>query len=295
MGFFGEQETVNYVVQPTIAGTTGQATLVVGNCHELIEFLEPNSIQLALFSPPYDKLRDYKGGVNFDLTRLGQQLYRVMAPGGVVVMVIQDQTINFAKSLTSMRTIVNWVDVVGFTLFECLIYQRHGATGGYPNRFRTDHEYMPVFVKGNDGRPASFNKAPLAHFNSGDSRVNTSGAARRQPDGTVKRSPRKVLYSNETSRGTLWKYHVSSDTSNPDARIKFAHPATYPDRLAWDHVMCWTQPGDMILDPFVGSGSTAVAAISSGRNCIGFDVSSEYIELAEARCDKINHWHKDSK
>lgn len=130
------------------------------DCIEGMQLLPDNSIDLAVLSPPYDQLRDYEDKPEFDLHATGKQIYRILKEGGICAMVIQDQTKNFAKSLTSFRTIVDWCDNIGFRLFECCIYHKNGSEGGWwAKRFRVDHEYMPLFLKGK--KPAYFNKDGL--------------------------------------------------------------------------------------------------------------------------------------
>lgn len=110
--------------------------------------LPDESIDMVVTSPPYDNVRKYNG-YKFDLHATGEQIYRVLKKGSVAVMVIQDQTVNFGKTLTSFRTIVDWCDNIGFKLFETIIYRKHGTEGAWwKNRFRVDHEYMPIFLEG---------------------------------------------------------------------------------------------------------------------------------------------------
>ena len=89
-----------------------------GDCAELMESIPDFSIDLVVTSPPYDKMRDYKGSLKFDLHNTGLELFRILKNGGIAVMVIQDQTKNFGKSLTSFRTVIDWCDNIGFKLFE---------------------------------------------------------------------------------------------------------------------------------------------------------------------------------
>ena len=97
----------------------------LGDCVELMKQLPSNSIDLVITSPPYDNLRDYKGNSNFDLHKSGKEIYRVLKDGGIAVLVIQDQTINYGKTLTSFKTIIDWCDNIGFKLFETVIYRNH--------------------------------------------------------------------------------------------------------------------------------------------------------------------------
>ena len=132
--------------------------LYTGNNMDILKVLTDNSIDLVITSPPYDDLRSYKCNYKLDLTELGKEVYRVLKDGGIYVMVIQDQTKNFGKSLTSFKTAINHCDIVGFKLFETCIYKKLGCEGAWWNkRFRVDHEYIHIFLK---GKTDIFNKEP---------------------------------------------------------------------------------------------------------------------------------------
>ncbi len=123
--------------------------IIQADCLKELAFFDDNSIDLTVFSPPYDGIRDYKNNWTFDFVELGKQLFRVTKDGGVAVVVIGDGTKNFAKSLTSFRLAVHWVDDIGWKLFESVIYRRDGNPGAWWNqRFRVDHEYILMFFKG---------------------------------------------------------------------------------------------------------------------------------------------------
>ncbi|MCK5472769.1 MAG: hypothetical protein KAI59_01960, partial [Planctomycetes bacterium] len=129
------------------------------DCVEAMKQLPSNCVDLVVTSPPYDGIRKYNG-FQCDLHATGEEILRILKDGGIAVMVIQDQTKNFAKTLTSFRTIVDWCDNIGLRLFETVIYRKHGTEGAWwKYRFRVDHEYMPIFLKG--ARPQYFNKEPL--------------------------------------------------------------------------------------------------------------------------------------
>ncbi len=251
-------------------------TIICGNAAEVLKTLPANSIDLVVTSPPYDNLRMYHG-FTLDLHQTGKQLYRVLKHGGVVVMVIQDQTKRGAKSLTSFRTIVDWC-ATGFQLFETIIYQKkHSAPGcAWNKRFRVDHEYMPVFVKGM--RPAYFDKRHLAIPCKNAGQRNRP-SKQRLSDGTVKSSKRVSITAPTKCRGTIWPY--ANVTTHND--LKRQHPATFSDQLAHDFIGCFCPEGGVVIDPFVGSGTTAVAAKKLGRHYIGIDISQEYCHIARAR------------
>ena len=230
---------------------------------------------LTVFSPPYDNLRDYHG-YEIDLHKLGAQLFRITKTGGIVVMVIQDQTVKGRKSLTSFRVILDWCDSIGFGLFECNIYQKQGKDGAWwAKRFRVDHEYMPIFIKGD--KPNYFNKEaikiPCKHAGK-----LMNGGANRNKDGVTVNSRAMVINATKCP-GTIWNYANGGDK----VHMKRAHPAAFPDKIPFDFMRVFTREGDWVLDPMAGSGSTAIAAHLLKRRYVAMDISEEYCELMRNR------------
>jgi DNA modification methylase len=250
--------------------------ILVGDSAEVIQNKIPEkSIDLIVTSPPYDALRDYNGFV-LDLLAIGKQCFRSLKNGGICAVIIQDQTKDFAKSLTSFRLVVDWCDKIGFRLFECCIYKKQGVEGAWwKQRFRVDHEYIFLFLKGD--RPLYFNKEPLKIPSKHGGKTMT-GAAIRLKDGTNLPS-RKVNINKMKCRGTIWDYVTCGDGS----KLKHKHPATFPNMLPYDLIDCFCPPDGIVLDPFNGSGTTCVAAKSLGRNYIGIDCSEEYCKISEER------------
>ena len=250
-------------------------TIQCMDCVEGMKKLPDNSIDLIVTSPPYDGIRKYNG-FSYDLHATGKEIYRILKNGGIAAMVIQDQTKNFGKTLTSFKTIIDWCDNIGFKLFENVIYKKHGAEGAWwTKRFRVDHEYMPIFLKGE--RPQYFNKEPLKIPSKHGGKTMT-GCATRLTNGKTLKS-KKVKISEKKCRGTLWDYTTCGD----GPKIKHLHPATFPDKLPYDFIQCFCPSNGIVLDPFVGSGTTAVAAKGLKRNFIGFDISKEYCDIAKKR------------
>lgn len=248
------------------------------DCVEGMSYIEDNSIDMAITSPPYDSIRKYNG-FSYDLHKTGEQLFRVLKDGALAVMVIQDQTKDYGKSLTSFRTIIDWCDNIGFKLFECVIYRKHGSEGAWwTNRFRVDHEYMPIFLKGN--KPIYFNKEHLKIPSIHGGKVMT-GSGSRRTDGQT--NPTVTRPINETKcRGTIWNYLMAGD-KDP---VKRKHPAPFPDKIPSDFIQCFCPLNGIVLDPFMGCGSTAVTAIKHQRKYIGFEISKEYCELADQRINQ---------
>lgn len=250
--------------------------LRVGDCLALLAEVPAGSVDLTVTSPPYDDLRRYDTPTSLDLTALGKALFRVTRDGGVCAVVIGDASHAFAKSLTSFRLALSWCDQAGWCLFETCLYVRHGVPGPWwQTRFRVDHEFVFVFFKGR--RPKTFRKdrllIPAKHAGE---RVYYGPFARR---GTASHGPPERVQAWKC-RGIVWPYAASSSESNP---AKLRHPATMPDRLAADLIMCFSEPDDLVLDPLMGSGTSVVMAARTGRRFLGVDVSPTYVRIARQR------------
>ncbi len=258
-------------------GTLPLNQIICGDAVEVMKNFPSNSVDIVVTSPPYDSVRDYKG-FSLDLHSVGGEIYRVLKDGGVVAMVIQDQTKNFGKSLTSFKTIIDWCDSFSFKLFETVVYRKYGAEGAWWNkRFRVDHEYVPIFLKG--GRPQYFNKEHLKIPSKHGGKTMTGGGTRLTNG--VRIATRSIKINPMKCRGTIWEYLTAGDGS----RLKHEHPATFPNKLPYDFIQCFCPSGGVVLDPFIGSGTTAVAAKNLGHNYIGIDIASEYCKIAKKRIE----------
>ncbi|PKP58160.1 MAG: site-specific DNA-methyltransferase [Candidatus Altiarchaeales archaeon HGW-Altiarchaeales-2] len=255
---------------------------------EGLKGLPDNCLDLMVTSPPYDNLRDYKG-FSLDLSAIGKEVFRVMKDGGIAVMVMQDQTKNFGKTLTTFKTAIDWCENAGFKLFETLIYRKYGAEGAWWNkRFRVDHEYMLVFLKGE--KPSYFNKEPLKIPSKHGGKTMTGGGTRLTNG--IRIPTRPITINIMKCRGTIWEYMTAGDGT----RLKHQHPATFPDKLPYDFIQCFCPPDGIVLDIFMGSGTTALAAIGMGRKFLGFDISKDYVDLAKKRIrEESNFYQKKLK
>lgn len=255
--------------------TSGMGSLSIGEALEHVSTLRANSVDLVVFSPPYDGIRDYKGGWSIDLPALGSALLRVVKDGGFAAIVMTDGTKNQRKSMTTFRTAVAWEDA-GWSMFETVIYSRDGRPGAWwATRFRVDHEYILLFFKGSRPRPVDHHpglRVPSKH--AGKKWTGTQ----RMTDGSLIRTTATV--AADKCRGTIWHYATSNSEAN---RTKAKHPATFPDALARDLILALSAPGDVIYDPMMGSGTTPVVAAQEGRRWLGNDVSAEYVGIASDR------------
>ena len=253
-------------------------TILEGDCVKILENIKNDSISFILFSPPYNNIRDYKGDWNLDLSALGSILYNKIKEGGVCTVVISDGTRQRAKSMTTFRMAVDWTGNIGWKMFESVIYHRHGRPGAWwSSRFRVDHEHILIFFKGN--APNHFDKTHLA-IPSKHAGKEYTGTQRKTDGGLDTIKATKV--KDTKCRGTVWHYATSNSEGNP---LKMKHPATFPDDLARDLILCFTRKDDLVLDPMCGSGTTCVVAAQEGRRYTGIDFSSEYCNIARKRID----------
>ena len=250
--------------------------VLCGNCLELMKNIPDNSIDLTVTSPPYDTLRDYKG-FHFNFEMIAKQLYRITKEGGVVVWVVGNETKNFCESLTSFKQAQFFVERCKFKLLDTMIYKKKSYPPAYPTlrRYASTFEYMFVFSK---GRPNTFNA--LREDKCVSSIAGNVTSSFRQKDGTLLK--RTIDVSKKTKERTnVWEYLTGSH-ANED-KEKFKHPATFPNKLAEDHILSWSNEGDLVLDPMCGSGTTCKMAKYNGRNFIGMECSEEYCKIARTR------------
>ena len=228
-------------------------------------------IDLTVTSPPYDNLRTYKGYV-FPFENIAKELYRVTKQGGVIVWVVSDATINGSETGTSFKQALFFMEC-GFKLHDTMIYQKNSPPLTH-NRYEQHFEYMFVFVK---GKLSTFN-AIIENKIHEDLRRNKS--IRREKNGSYDMG---FLSSKTTKiKNNIWKYGTGKFHSTLD-EIAFKHPATFPEQLAADHIYSWSNEGELVYDPFGGSGTTAKMAHQLNRNWVLSEISSEYCEIAQKR------------
>lgn len=234
-----------------------------------VMFEMPDScIDLIVTSPPYDNLRDYKG-YSFDFESCAKQIYRILKDGGVCVWVVGDATIKGSETGTSFRQALFFKDI-GLSLHDTMIYEKINpmpvALNG--NRYANSFEYCFVVSK---GPPFTTNLITTTTTTTRRGyRYNTDGST---SDMIGDVNEKKVL-------NNIWGYYCGA-FSNKDDKNK--HPATFPEKLAQDHIISWSNEGDIVLDPFNGSGTTCKMAYRQRRKYIGIDISKEYCEIAEQR------------
>lgn len=224
------------------------------------------SIDLVVTSPPYDNLRKYNG-YSFDFESVAKELWRTIKPGGVVVWVVGDATIQGSETGTSFKQALFFKEL-GFNLHDTMIWEK---TGRLPtqDRYYAIFEYMFIFSK---GKPKAMNFI-VDHQNVKSGQV-------RQKDATINKGEHKkgsgtFLTKEFSRRPNIWKLHNRGNGTS--------HPAVFPQQLAEDHITTWSNPGDLVYDPFIGSGTTALAALKLGRAQLGSEISREYWEMTMER------------
>ena len=249
--------------------------LIAGDCVQVMKEFPAESVDLTVTSPPYDQLRDYRG-YRFNAEETAGELLRVTKEGGVVVWVVSDR-IKGGRSLTSFRQAVMFQDV-GFVVHDVMIYQKHNTPFMRSNAYTNCWEFMLILTK--NGPPKTFNPLKVPTVRSGQEMLTYN----KRPDGINRK--RRALLQPEKTRTNVWSYAVGNGGSSSD-RIAFRHPAVFPEKLAEDHILSWSNEGDIVLDPMCGSGTSCKMAALNNRKYVGIDISEEYISIAERRIQNI--------
>jgi site-specific DNA-methyltransferase (adenine-specific) len=237
--------------------------LHLGNCLDVLKTFDNEIIDLTVTSPPYDNLRTYNG-YSFDFENIAKELYRVTKNGGVVVWIVGDAVINGSETGTSFKQALYFKEL-GFNLHDTMIYEKNSST--YPAnakslRYSQIFEYMFIFSK---GKPKSVNLIKDKP---------NKWAGFKDFSGKLKNA-----VPDFSARNNIWKYITSfNDKTN--------HPAVFPEQLAHDHIISWSNENDIVLDCFMGSGTTGKMAKQLNRQFIGIEISEEYLEIAENRINQ---------
>ena len=254
-------------------------TLHNGDCLEIMKQIPDNSIDLTVTSPPYDNLRTYNGNIDqwcFEKFKLiAKELHRVTKVGGVIVWIVNDATINGSETGTSFRQALFFKEC-GFNIHDTMIWQKISPFS-HKNRYIACFEYMFVFSK---GIPKTTNI--ICDRKNKWAGTAVHGTQRLTADGELQeinglKVGRKIKEFG--ARYNIWD--MPGDKNN-----KTGHPAVFPLALVQDHIITWSNEGDTILDPFMGSGTTGIACLNTGREFIGIELDEQYFKIATDRVDK---------
>lgn len=239
------------------------SNLILGDSVDELKKLGDESIDLTLTSPPYDNLRTYDDTLlwNFDVFKsIADELWRVTKEGGVVVWIVGDSVIKGSETGSSFRQALYFKEL-GFNIHDTMLFEKNSST--YPShskslRYTQIFEYMFIFSK---GRPKTVNLI---------SDKANKWAGHKDFSGKLKNP-----VPDFSPRNNIWKYTTSFN------RVK--HPAPFPEALAQDHILSWSNIGDVVLDPFMGSGTTGKMSILHKRSFIGIEKVKEYYDISVER------------
>ena len=238
------------------------------DCLQTMKMMPDKFVDMVLTSPPYDDLRSYNG-YSFEFEKIAKELYRVLKDDGVIVWVIGDATHKASETGTSFKQALYFKDI-GFNLHDTMIYEKNSSS--FPAkrkgaRYTQIFEYMFVFTKG--GITANLIC---------DKKNKDAGVIHKKPKDNAHNGYFQVPeYSPRTN---IWKYSTSKDHNTK-------HPAVFPQELARDHILSWTDKHDLVYDCFMGSGTTAHICVLNERNYIGSEISEDYCKMARDRVDNI--------
>jgi len=244
--------------------------IIQGDCLEIMRKIPDGLVDLVLTSPPYDDLREYNG-YSFDFLNTAREIFRITKDGGMCVWVVSDKTKNGSETGTSFRQALLFKEA-GFNLHDTMIWRKPNPMPHIQkNRYTPSFEYMFVFSKGKP-KTANMLREPCKYAGKLLKTHTTNPESIRRKNTTVKTLDTKI-------KSNVFDYIV--------AGTNYGHPAIFPIQLAKDHIYSWSNEGDLVIDPFCGSGTTCVAAKELRRRYIGIDISKIYCEIAEKRIGRI--------
>ena len=260
--------------------------ILCGDCVQIMKQMDDACIDLTVTSPPYDNLRTYNGYC-FDFENVAKELYRVTKNGGVVVWVVGDATIKGSETGTSFKQALFFKEC-GFNLHDTMIYDKGNCPFPDKNRYYNVFEYMFVFSK---GKLNTFNPICDRKNKCGGDKIQSTTL--RQADGTLKKTSAEIHKTGRKIkeygyRFNIWQISPGKGKSTLD-ECAFNHPAIFPEQLANDHILSWSNPNDIVFDPFMGSGTTAKMAMLNNRRFIGCEISEEYCNIIKDRLNNVQY------
>lgn len=248
-------------------------TCILGDCRDVIPTLEP--VAMVMTSPPYDGIRDYGDGfLGIDCLPVISLLADRLLPGGVIVWNVADQTVDGSETGTSFRQALH-AKACGLRLHDTMIYCKERVSFPDANRYHPAFEYMFVF---SNGAPSVFDG--IRDYRNKWAGTKIHGTERERDGSTSKKTGSGSDIPEYGLRRNWW---VVNNAHSGEAK---GHPAPMPYSIAYDHIATWTRRGDEVLDPFLGSGTSGVAAIKQGRRFVGIELDAGYFDIACKRIEQ---------
>lgn len=253
------------------------------DCFNVFPQIEDKSIDLTVTSPPYDNLRTYNNSLVWNETiwkDLIKQLCRVTKDGGVVVWIVADATVKGSETGTSFKQALYAMEC-GFKLHDTMILHKNNPVPvGGTLRYYQAFEYMFILVK---NRLKTFNPLIKNRRNKyNDKRTSRLKSFNKNADGMALK--KEVLINETVKSNNVWSYTVGGGNSTK-YKEAFKHPAIFPEKLAEDHILSWSNENDLVFDPMMGSGTTGVACVKTQRKFIGIEKEENYFNIAKQRIE----------
>ena len=250
------------------------------DCIKIMDLLiaQGKQVDLTVTSPPYDDLRDYEKSLiwNFDVFKqVANRLYDITKDGGVVVWIVGDSVKKGSKTLRCYEQAL-YFKSIGFNVYDVIIYEKTSPSPPHKNRYFNSFEYQFILSKGKPSTVNLLKDRPNKYAG-----TKSGVVTRRENDGSLT-TKKKIEIGEYGIRTNVWSYAVGNNKSTTD-KFAFKHPAIFPEKLAQDHILSWSNKGDIILDPFMGSGTTGKMALLNNRKFIGIEKVEEYFEISKQR------------
>lgn len=242
------------------------------NCLDTMAKMPDKFVDLVVTSPPYDNIRRYNG-YTFEFEKIASELYRITKDGGILVWVVADSVKNGTESCTSFIQALHFKNIVGFNLHDTMIYKKKNPIPLNHNRYEQSFEYMFVFSK---GKPKTFNPIMEDCVFAGKDIVKNRTFYQTDESKTSKGHKNKPIKEQKIKQN-IFEYSLYGGKKD------FIQGAVFPEQLATDQIISWSNENDLVYDCFMGSGTTAIASINNKRKYIGSEISEEYCKIAETR------------
>lgn len=252
------------------------------DCVKAMKLMPDECVDLTVTSPPYDNLRTYEG-FRWDFEATAKELYRITKQGGVVVWVVGDATVKGSETGTSFKQALYFKEI-GFNLHDTMIYHKNSLPMNH-NRYEQDFEYMFIFSK---GKPNTFNpiRIPCKYPEKETARQHSYFSETDEKIRKARSGKKRKPVGKDKIKGNIWYFSTGKNHSTQD-NIAFKHPAIFPEALANDHIISWSNENDIVFDPFMGSGTTAKMAMLNNRKFIGCELSENYCEIIKERLENV--------
>lgn len=252
------------------------------DCVKAMKLMPDECVDLTVTSPPYDNLRTYEG-FSWDFEATAKELYRITKQGGVVVWVVGDATVKGSETGTSFKQALYFKEI-GFNLHDTMIYHKNSLPMNH-NRYEQDFEYMFILSK---GKPNTFNpiRIPCKYPEKETARQHSYFSETDEKIRKARSGKKRKPVGKDKIKGNIWYFSTGKNHSTQD-NIAFKHPAIFPEALANDHIISWSNENDIVFDPFMGSGTTAKMAMLNNRKFIGCELSENYCEIIKERLENV--------